>query len=62
MPDVIYDRVIEVKERVCLVQENCQLNIQSSIVTGTTGEQVNFSNKRKIITVLIILGTHMGVT
>lgn len=40
MPDVIYDRVIEVKERVCLAQEDCQLNLQSPLVTGRTGEQV----------------------
>lgn len=40
MPDVIYERVIEVKERVCLVKEECQLNMEGPIATGTTGEKV----------------------
>jgi 5-oxoprolinase (ATP-hydrolysing) len=41
MPGVIYDKVIEVKERVYLVQDDCQLGIQSSVAMGTTGEKVH---------------------
>ena len=41
MPDVIYEEVIEVEERMCLVQDSCQLDISSPVVTGTTGEKVS---------------------
>lgn len=40
MPDVIYDEVIEVEERVCLVQDSCKLGLTTPIETGTTGEKV----------------------
>ncbi|GAB6023455.1 hypothetical protein CHUAL_008235 [Chamberlinius hualienensis] len=39
-PDVLYEDVIEVDERVVLVQEKCQLNIFAPVVTGVTGEKV----------------------
>lgn len=42
MPEMIYERVIEVKERVCLVQDSCQLNLQTPVAVGTTGEKVTF--------------------
>ncbi len=41
MPNVIYEEVVEVEERVCLVQDMCQLGLNSPIVTGTTGEKVH---------------------
>ena len=40
MPEVIYDKVVEVKERVCLVRDDCQMNLQCTVVTGSTGEKV----------------------
>lgn len=41
IPDVIYEKVIEVQERVCLVREDCELGLKSPIVTGTSGEKVS---------------------
>lgn len=41
MPEMIYEEVIEVKERVYMVQDSCQLDIQSPVAIGTTGEKVS---------------------
>lgn len=40
MPEVLYEAVIEVEERVVLHQDECQLNL-SSTIQGTTGEEVH---------------------
>ncbi|ELT87012.1 hypothetical protein CAPTEDRAFT_176070 [Capitella teleta] len=39
-PDILYEEVVEVEERVALQQEKCQLKKDCSVVTGTTGEKV----------------------
>lgn len=41
MPEVLYEDIIEVEERVILQQKDCQLNLTGSIVQGKTGEQVH---------------------
>ena len=41
MPEVLYEAVIEVEERVILHQKDCQLNLKGDIVQGKTGEQVH---------------------
>lgn len=43
MPQVIYDKVVEVKERVCLVRDDCQMSLETSVVTGSTGEKVLYN-------------------
>ena len=40
MPETLYEAVVEVEERVVLVQESCQLELDTPIVTGSTGEKV----------------------
>ena len=40
MPETLYEAVVEVDERVVLVQESCQLELDTPIVTGSTGEKV----------------------
>ena len=40
MPETLYEAVVEVDERVVLVQESCQLELDAPIVTGSTGEKV----------------------
>ncbi|XP_078607993.1 5-oxoprolinase-like isoform X1 [Branchiostoma floridae x Branchiostoma japonicum] len=42
-PDVLYEEVVEVKERVILEQESCQLDKPADLqtVTGTTGEKLH---------------------
>lgn len=40
-PDVLYDEVVEVDERIVLQQSKCEINKKCDIVTGTTGEQVS---------------------
>ena len=40
MPEVLYEDIIEVDERVVLYQKDCQLNLDSNTVQGRTGEQV----------------------
>ncbi len=55
MPDVIYEEVVEVDERVCLVQDNCKLGLDSPIVTGTTGEQVTILLMRGCVLYRIIV-------
>ena len=40
MPETLYEVVVEVEERVLLVQESCQLKLDTPIVTGNTGEKV----------------------
>ena len=40
MPEVLYEDIVEVEERVVLYQRDCQLNLDSDRVQGTTGEQV----------------------
>ena len=41
MPDVLYESVVEVEERLVLQQDSCQLYSNSHTVTGVTGEQVS---------------------
>ena len=43
MPDVLYEEVVEVKERLVLEQDSCQLNKQCETVMGTTGEKVGWN-------------------
>ena len=43
MPDVLYEEIIEVHERVVFKQEKCQLGRGGTIVTGTTKEEVVLS-------------------
>ena len=40
-PDVLYEEVIEVEERVVMKQDKCEINHQGPVVTGTTGEKVS---------------------
>jgi len=42
-PEVLYDEVIEVKERVVLVQERSEIKLpdESFLVTASTGEKVS---------------------
>jgi 5-oxoprolinase (ATP-hydrolysing) len=40
MPELLYDEVVEVEERVVLRQERCMLNRQCTVKTGITGENV----------------------
>ena len=40
MPDVLYEEIVEVKERVVFQQNKCQMNKQATIVTGKTKEKV----------------------
>ena len=40
MPETLYSDVIEVKERVVLHQDDCQLNLDTEMANGTTGEKV----------------------
>ena len=39
-PDVLYEDVVEVDERVVLQQERCEIKRQCPSATGTTGEKV----------------------
>ena len=40
MPEVLYEDVIEVEERVILHRKDCQLNLMDDTVQGKTGERV----------------------
>ncbi len=40
-PDVLYEEVVEVEERMVLKQDQCQLNKDVKIFTGSTGEKVS---------------------
>ena len=42
MPEVLYEEVVEVEERMVLQQDSCQLNLGGSTppVQGNTGEKV----------------------
>lgn len=40
MPDVLYESVVEVKERVILDNTTCQLKNKGKAVTGTNGERL----------------------
>lgn len=40
MPETLYEAVVEVEERVVLLQESCRLQLDTPIVTGNTGEKV----------------------
>ena len=42
MPDVLFEEIVEVKERVVFKQEKCQLNKGQNTVIGTTKEEVFF--------------------
>lgn len=39
-PEVLYEHVIEVEERVVLQQESCQLGLDGEEIVGITGEKV----------------------
>ena len=52
-PDVLYEEVVEVEERLVLKQEKCRINKQCPIVTGTTGEQVGRLMNRLFIFSLV---------
>lgn len=41
MPDILYEDVIEVEERVVLQRSDCLLNTPCTVETASTGEQVN---------------------
>ena len=41
MPDVLYEEIVEVHERLVFKQDNCQLEKEVEVVTGTTKEEVN---------------------
>ena len=43
MPDVLYEDIVEVEERVVLYQDDCQL-FNGGTVQGMTGEHVCFKN------------------
>lgn len=40
MPDVLYEEVVEVEERVVLKKNNCMLNTQCPVEKASTGEEV----------------------
>ena len=40
MPEVLYEMVVEVEERIVLHKDDCQLNLSSDL-HGTTGEKVH---------------------
>ena len=42
MPEVLYEEVVEVEERVVLEQDSCQLGLPGPVTTGTTGEKVQY--------------------
>ncbi len=41
VPEVLYEEVVEVDERVILAQDNDQLVLPPPTITGTTGEKVS---------------------
>ena len=40
MPEVLYEEVVEVEERVVLEQPRCELQLPTPLVEGSTGEKV----------------------
>ncbi len=44
MPEVLYEEIIEVNERVVFKQDKCELNRGKSVVTGKTNEEVCTQN------------------
>jgi hypothetical protein len=42
MPDVLYEEVVEVDERVVLEQQQSDLELPTPLVAGNTGERVFF--------------------
>ena len=40
MPEMLYEEVVEVDERVVLYQDTCQLQLPLPLVQGNTGEKV----------------------
>ncbi len=45
MPDVLYEQVVEVEERVVLCSDSCQLNLTLPAYAGSTGEKVMMQQK-----------------
>ncbi len=45
MPEVLYEEVVEVEERMVLHQDSCQLNLSDPVppVQGNTGEKVSLN-------------------
>ncbi len=57
MPEVLYEEVLEVEERVVLKQDECQLNLPEPLVQGMTGEKVckiYFCHCSNIIIIIIV--------
>lgn len=40
MPEVLYEEIVEVEERVVLHQDTCQLQLPTPLIQGNTGEKV----------------------
>ena len=40
MPETLYSDVVEMKERVVLYRDDCQLNLETEMANGTTGDKV----------------------
>ena len=53
MPEVLYEEVIEVEERVVLHQDSCQLQLPVPLVQGNTGEKVCTYPGVKVSTTLL---------
>ena len=47
-PDVLYEEVVEVEERLVLQQEKCRIKLQKPTVTGTTKEKVGRLQKTSL--------------
>uniref|UniRef100_H2Y9L4 5-oxoprolinase n=1 Tax=Ciona savignyi TaxID=51511 RepID=H2Y9L4_CIOSA len=54
VPDVLYEDIVEVEERIILHQERCSLNINSDVLVGSTNEKVTKSAKHLYISCYII--------
>ena len=50
LPEVLYEEVVEVDERVIPYQEHCKMNIEAPVLEGTTQEKVSSSFFDKIVT------------
>ena len=55
IPDVLYEDIVEVKERVVLHQHNCKLGLNGNLVTGTTTEKVFILMYKKPLLLLQIV-------
>ena len=55
MPDVLFEEIVEVKERVVFKQEKCQLNKGQNTVIGATKEEVFFKQSFQLFSTKFIL-------